>query len=129
MVDNMTKDSADRRIKDRFPASCLKVQLREKGFLSRGKQPVAVTCLDLNRYGMAVLCPRPVDIGARLILDFEGKYINEPRVDARVMSCQRFQTGFRVSLQFGYCLDKKGYSRTVDNALSRIEGFYNRFAS
>lgn len=129
MVNTMTNNSADRRIKDRFPASCLKVQLRERGFFSRGRQPVTVTCLDLNRYGMAVLCPRPVEVGAALILDIEGKYINEPRVDARVMSCQPFQTGFRVSLQFGYCLDKKGYSRAMDNALSRIEGFYNRFAS
>lgn len=129
MANNMTNNSADRRIKDRFPAARLRVQLREKGFFGRGKPPVAVTCLDLNRYGMAVLCPRPVDEGARLILDIEGKYINEPRVDARVMSCQPFQTGFRVSLQFSYCLDKKGYSRAMDNALSRIEGFYNRLVS
>ena len=129
MVKAMTNYSADRRIKDRFSASCLRVQLRERAFFGRGKQPVSVTCLDLNRYGMAVLCPRPVDSGAHLFLDIEGKYISESRIDARVVSCQPFQTGFRVSLQFSYCLDKKGYSRAIDNALSRIEGFYNRFAS
>ncbi|PTB98717.1 PilZ domain-containing protein, partial [Marinobacter sp. Z-F4-2] len=32
----MTSDSAERRIKDRYPASCLKVQLRERSFLGRG---------------------------------------------------------------------------------------------
>ncbi len=125
----MTSDSADRRIKDRYPASCLRVQLRERGFLGRTKQVLPVTCLDLNRYGMAVLCPRPLEPGIRLFMDFEGKYINESRVSARVVECQQFQTGYRISVQFSYCLDQKGYSRTVDNALSRIEGFYNRFAS
>ena len=112
----MTNDSAERRIKDRYPASCLKVQLRERSFLGRGKHPTPVTCLDLNRYGMAVLCPRPVEPGARLFMDFDGKYISESRVCARVVECQPFQTGYRVSVQFSYCLDKKGYSRTVDNA-------------
>lgn len=125
----MTSDSTDRRIKDRYPASCLQVHLRERGFFGRGKQTTPATCLDLNRYGMAVLCPRPVETGARLFMDFAGKYIRESRVGAKVVECQPFQTGYRVSVQFSYCLDKKGYSRTVDNALSRIEGFYSRFAS
>ena len=78
---------------------------------------------------MAVLCPRPVESGARLYMDFHGKYICESRVAARVISCQPYQTGYRVSIQFSYCFDKKGYSRAVDNALSRIEGLYNRYAS
>lgn len=125
----MISDSKDRRIKDRYPASCLKVQIREQGLLGRGKNPAQVTCLDLNRYGMAVLSPRPIEPGTRLLMDFEGKYINEPKVSARVIECRPFQAGYRVSVQFSYCLNKKGYSRTVDNALSRIEGFYNRFAS
>jgi hypothetical protein len=125
----MTSDSIDRRIKDRYPASCLQVQLRERGFFGHGRQATAVTCLDLNRYGMAVLSPRPVEPGARLFMDFTGKYISESRVGARVVECQPFQTGYRVSVQFSYCRDKNGYSRTVDNALSRLEGFYNRFAS
>lgn len=125
----MTSDSIDRRIKDRYPASCLQVQLRERGFFGRGRQATAVTCLDLNRYGMAVLCPRPVEPGARLFMDFTGKYISESRVGARVVECQPFQTGYRISVQFSYCRDKNSYSRTVDNALSRLEGFYNRFAS
>ncbi|QSP96523.1 PilZ domain-containing protein [Marinobacter salinisoli] len=125
----MTKDTKDRRIKQRYPASCLKVQLRERSFFGRSKAPTAVTCLDLNRYGMAVLCPRPIDAGVRLSLDFDGKYINESRVSARVVRCQRFQTGYRLSLQFSYCLEQKSYSRAVDNALSRIEAFYNRYAS
>lgn len=122
-------DAADRRIKDRYPATCLKVQLRERGFLGRGRNATGVTCLDMNRYGMAALSPRPVEPGTRLYLDFDGKYISESRVAARVVSCLPYQAGFRLSIQFSYCFDKKGYSRAVDNALSRIEGFYNRFAS
>lgn len=125
----MMSDSADRRIKDRYPASCLRVQIRERRLLRCTKNPAQVTCLDLNRYGMAVLSPRPIELGTRLLMDFEGKYINESKVCARVVECHPFQTGYRVSVQFSYCLNKKGYSRTVDNALSRIEGFYNRFAS
>mgnify|MGYP005855719607 FL=1 len=70
-----------------------------------------------------------MDPGVRLFMDFDGKYISESRVCTRVVNCQPFQTGYRISVQFSYCRDKKGYSRAVDNALSRIEGFYNRFAS
>jgi len=125
----MMSDSADRRLKDRYPAFCLRVQVCERGLFSRGKNPAPVTSLDLNRYGMAVLCPRPLEPGTRLLMDFEGKYISESRVCARVVECRPFQAGYRVSVQFSYCLNKKGYSRAVDNALSRIEGFYNRFAN
>ena len=125
----MTSDSADRRIKDRYPASCLRVQVRERGFFSNNKSSFQATCLDLNRYGMAVLCPRPLEPGTRLLMDFEGKYISESKVCARVVECHPFQAGYRVSVQFSYCLNKKGYSRAVDNALSRLEGFYNHFAS
>jgi hypothetical protein len=124
----MMSDSEDRRIKERYTANCLKVELQERRFFGLGKHSTAVTCLDMNRYGMAVLCPRPIESGGRLYLSFDGKYICESRVAAHVVTCRPFQTGYRISIQFSYCLDKKGYSRTVDNALSRIEGFYNRFA-
>ncbi|MDX1456052.1 MAG: PilZ domain-containing protein [Marinobacter sp.] len=87
---------------------------------------MAVNCLDMNRYGMALLSPRPVDPGARLFLDFDGRYISESRVAARVVNCRPFQTGFRVGVRFSYCSNKGDYSRAVDNALSRIEGIYNR---
>ena len=50
----MASKPSDRRIKERFPATCLNVQLSERGFFGRGKNPVAVNCLDMNRYGMAV---------------------------------------------------------------------------
>ncbi|WP_166264531.1 PilZ domain-containing protein [Marinobacter caseinilyticus] len=126
----MTIDHKDRRIKNRYEAQCLKVQLRERGFIARQrKAPTAVTCLDMNRYGMAVLSPRAMEPGTRLFLDFNGKYISESRVAARVVTVHPYQTGYRVSIQFSYCHEHKRYSRAVDNALSRIEGFYNRFAS
>lgn len=125
----MMSDSADRRMKDRYAASCLKVQVRERGLFTSNRSPFQATCLDLNRYGMAVLCPRPLEAGTRLFMDFDGKYISESNVSARVVECRPFQAGYRVSVQFSYYLNKRGYSRTVDNALSRIEGFYNRFAS
>lgn len=122
----MTDD--DRRIKDRYEAQCLKVCLRERGFLGREKLPVMVNCLDLNRYGMAVISPRPLEPGTRLFLDFSGKYISESRVAARVVGVQKYQAGYRVGIEFSYAHEKKAYSRAIDNALSRIEGFYNRLA-
>lgn len=125
----MMPDSADRRIKERYAAQCLKVSLRERGFFSRGRKSTAVNCLDMNRYGMGLLSPRPVEPGTRLYLDFGGKYISESNVRARVVDCYPFQAGYRLGIQFSYCLSKRGYSREVDNALSRIEGIYNRYAS
>lgn len=124
----MMSNSKDRRIKDRYTANCLSVELQKRSFFGRDKQSTPVTCLDLNRYGLAVLCPHPVEPGTRLYLNFTGKYIRESQVAAQVINCLPFQTGYRVSMQFSYCFDQRGYSRAVDNALSRIEGFYNRFA-
>lgn len=121
--------TTDRRIKDRYEAQCLKVDLREQGFLGREVARTATTCLDMNRYGMAVLCPRPIDAGTRVKLDFAGKYIRESRVSARVVAVQPYQAGYRLSIQFSYLHEKHGYSRAIDNALSRIEGFYNRVRS
>ncbi|WP_417686977.1 hypothetical protein [Pseudidiomarina gelatinasegens] len=122
-------DSVERRIKERYPAECLKVELSERGFFGRGRPSVPVSCLDLNRYGMAVFSTRPFETNARLNIRFEGKYIHQPRVAALVVNCHPWRAGFRVSIRFSYCSERRGYSRTVDNALSRIEGFYNRFAS
>lgn len=124
----MTTLYQDRRIKARYEAQCLEVQLRERGFMGRRKLPTAVTCLDMNRYGMAVLSPRAIEPGTRLFLDFSGKYINESCVAARVVEAYPYQAGYRLGIQFSYLHEKKGYSRAVDNALSRIEGFYNRLA-
>lgn len=125
----MTKDTGDRRIKDRYEAHCLQVQLRERGFFGREKMRLPVTCLDINRYGLAVLSPRPLDAGTRLLLDFSGKYISESHVAARIVDCHPYQAGYRLGIQFSYCRNRHSYSRAVDNALSRIEGFYNRLAS
>ena len=125
----MAFPSGERRIKTRYEAPCLKVRLRERGFLGMQKSILAVACIDLNRYGMAVISPRPIEPGSRLSLDFDGKYISESRVSARVVSIQKFQAGYRLGIRFSYCHEKGRYCRTVDNALSRIEGFYNRLAS
>lgn len=121
-------ESIERRIKERYEAPCLQVQLSERGFLGREKQPTPVTCLDVNRYGIGLLSPRPIEPGTRLFLDFSGRYITENRVNACVVSCYPFQTGYRLGIEFSYCRDRNHYSRTIDNALSRIEGFYNRLA-
>lgn len=124
----MTSPHQDRRIKTRYEAQCLEVQMRERGFLGRKRLPTAVTCLDMNRYGMAVLSPRAIEPGTRLFLDFSGKYISESSVAARVVEAYPYQAGFRIGIQFSYLHEKRGYSRAVDNALARIEGFYNRLA-
>ncbi len=125
----MMPDYADRRIKERFAAQCLKVNLRERGFFGRNRKPISVCCLDMNRYGMGLLSPRPVEPGSRLFLDFHGKYISEANVRARVIDCYPYQAGFRVSIQFTNFVSMRSYSRAVDNALSRIEGIYNRYVS
>lgn len=121
----MRDRSRDRRIKTRYEAMCLQVNFTERKFLGRGKMPTTVTCLDINRYGTALLSPRFVEPGTRLYLDFSGKYICETKVAARVVKCYRYQTGYRLSIAFSYCQEPNGYSRAMDDALSRIEGFYN----
>ncbi|MDX1754634.1 MAG: PilZ domain-containing protein [Marinobacter sp.] len=122
----MVSNAAERRIKPRYSARCLNVSVRERGFFGRQRKPTAVNCLDLNRYGMALISPKPIAPGSRLLLDMDGRYISESGVDARVVDCRPFQAGYRLGLRFNYCCDQQAYSRAMDNALSRIEGFYNR---
>ncbi len=120
------RGNKERRIKDRFAAPSLKVELRRRGLLGWRRGAVPVDCLDINRYGMAVLSPVPVNTGSRLVLDFDGKYITQSDVGAQVVSATPSRAGFRLGLQFCYCTGRANYSRTVDNALSRIEALYRK---
>ncbi|WP_111497824.1 PilZ domain-containing protein [Marinobacter bohaiensis] len=124
----MRSTTTNRRIKARFAAPSLRVHLIEKGFLGREKTALDVHCLDINRYGLAVISARPLSPGTRLSLDFSGKYINESGVPAQITSCLPYQAGYRLGIQFRYCCSQQDYTRAMDNALSRIEGFYNRLA-
>ena len=116
----------ERRIKDRFAAPCLGVRVRRRGWLRWRSESIQVTCLDINRYGMALLSQVPFNAGTRLTLDFDGKYITQSNVSARVLSVTPAQSGYRLGLQFCYCMDRSKYSRAVDNALSRIEALYRK---
>lgn len=116
----------ERRIKDRFAAPCLKVEVRRRGWLGWQGEPVRVSCLDINRYGAAILSPLPLQQGTKLNLKFEGKYITQSDVQAEVVSTSPFRTGFRLGLQFCYCTKRALYSRAIDNALSRIEALYRK---
>jgi hypothetical protein len=119
---NATVD--ERRIKARFRAPCLNIMLRRKSILGWRKSVIRAQCIDINRYGMAIVTPLEVSPGSRLLVDFRGKYIRESSVRAEVVSGQPYGTGYRMGLQFSYCMNQHTYCRSVDNALSRIEALY-----
>ena len=115
----------DQRIKPRFKAYCLEVTIRRRGWFGWRKEQIKVTCLDINRYGMAVVSPVPIGKHSKLLVNFRGQYITQSHVRAQVVSEQEYQPGgYRLGVQFCYCMDRRVYSRTVDNALSRIEALY-----
>lgn len=124
MSEELAIQTNDRRIKTRFSAPCLDIRVRRRGWLGVSGQVMNVSCLDINRYGVAVLSPVPLGHGTRLSLDFSGKYITQSSVGGRVMSEEPFRCGYRIGIQFAYCMDRRVYSRAVDNALSRIEALY-----
>ncbi|MFE8071905.1 PilZ domain-containing protein [Marinobacteraceae bacterium S3BR75-40.1] len=121
------EEDDDRRIKARFQAPCLDITVRRMGLLGLTKGPIKANCVDINRYGMAVVSPLPLAEGTRILVDFKGKYISQSGVKARIMSVQPYQAGYRLGIQFSYCMDRHLYSRTIDNALSRIEALYRDY--
>ncbi|WP_097460702.1 PilZ domain-containing protein [Mangrovitalea sediminis] len=124
MSEELAIQESDRRIKTRFSAPCLDIKVRRRGWLGVNGQALNVSCLDINRYGVAVLSPVPLGSGTRLSLDFNGQYITQSSVGGRVMSEYPYRTGYRIGIQFAYCMDRRVYSRAIDNALSRIEALY-----
>lgn len=124
MTPKQNTSAGERRIKARFRAPCLSIQLRRKGVLGWRKNAVRAQCVDINRYGMAIVAPLEMAPGSQLLVDFRGKYISESSVRAEVISARPYGAGYRLSLQFSYCMDRHTYCRSVDNALSRIEALY-----
>lgn len=116
----------DRRIKTRFDAPCLDVHVRRRGLLGWRSEPVQVECININRYGIAVQSGSALGVGARVLMDFSGKYIKQSHVCAKVVSEVPYEDGYRIGIQFSYCMDHRVYSRHIDNALSRIEGLYRQ---
>lgn len=125
MAQKIEKTADDRRIKARFRAPNLTVMLRQKRLLGWRRNAIKAHCIDINRYGMAIIAPLEIVSGSQLLIDFRGKYIYESSVQAEVISSRSCGAGFRLSLQFSYCMDRRTYCREVDNALSRIEALYH----
>jgi len=117
---------SDKRIKTRFKAPCLSVTLYQKGWLGFTKTRQLVSCVDINRYGIAVVSPVPMGEGTQINLDFSGKYIKQSGVKGEVVSEVLSEEGYRLGIQFSYCIDDRIYSRDMDNALSRIEAMYRQ---
>ena len=118
---------SEQRIQPRFAAPCLSVRIRSRRVLRWERKGRAVECLDINRYGAAILTNAPFRKGAGLRVDFRGEYITQSDVGSRVMSCVQAEDGrYRVGIQFTYCAIRGHYSRAIDNALSQIEAFCRR---
>ena len=122
-------DPSEKRIQPRYLAPCLSVQMRCRRLIGWSKHAERVRCLDINRYGTAIISPRRVSEGTELLLSFRGQYISQSDVRARVISQSPHQEGYRLSIQFVYCLHRSHYSRAIDNALSQIEAFCRRHMS
>lgn len=118
---------SEQRIQPRFAAPYLSVRIRPRRLLRWEREGFAVKCLDINRYGAAILTDEAFRKGARLRMDFRGEYITQSDVGGRVMSCVQDEDGrYRIGIQFTYCAIHGHYSRAIDNALSQIEAFCRR---
>lgn len=118
---------SEQRIQPRFEAPYLSVRIRTRRLLNWEREGRSVECLDINRYGAAILTDEAFRTGACLRMDFRGEYITQSDVGGRVMSCVAEEDGrYRLGIQFTYCAIRGHYSRTIDNALSQIEAFCRR---
>lgn len=120
---------AERRIKRRHKAPNLVINLRSMGVKRWLKPTISATCLDFNRYGMAIHTNKQMRARERVMISFKGKYILQSNVPGIVTECIAIDTGYRISIRFRYAIDSKHYSRKIDNALSRIESLYNPTAN
>lgn len=115
----------DRRIKRRHKAPDLGVTVKATGLRNWLRPALAVNCVDINRYGMAIESDcffRPKE---RLVVSFKGKYISKSNVEGVVTECVQLGERYRLSIVFSYALNSKSYCRHTDNALSRIESLYS----
>lgn len=117
----------EQRIQPRYAAPHLSVRIRSRRLLVWERESHSVECLDINRYGTAILTDEALREDTRLLMDFRGEYITQSDVSGRVMSCVPEGDGrYRVGIQFTYCAISGHYSRAIDNALSQIEAFCRR---
>ncbi|WP_218668105.1 PilZ domain-containing protein [Vreelandella utahensis] len=120
-------DGSEQRIQPRFAAPGLSVRVRARRLLHWERQSRPVECLDINRYGVAILTEEALREGTYLRMDFRGEYITQSNVNGRVRSCVQEEDGhYRLGIQFTYCSMRGHYSRAIDNALSQIEAFCRR---
>ncbi|KAA8977050.1 MULTISPECIES: hypothetical protein [Gammaproteobacteria] len=119
--------ASEQRIQPRFAAPGLSVRVRARRLLHWERQSRPVECLDINRYGVAIMAEEAFREGTSMRMDFRGEYITQSDVNGRVKSCVREADGhYRLGIQFTYCSMRGHYSRAIDNALSQIEAFCRR---
>jgi len=116
---------AERRIKRRHKAPDLRISIKSVGLTKWFTPSFDVSCLDINRYGMAIKSKRLLRPKDKVIVAFKGKYISQSNVAAVVTECTKVKNTFRISIVFSYALESKDYCRKTDNALSRIESLYS----
>ena len=118
---------SEQRIQPRFAAPGLNVRVRSRRFLGWESDGQPVECLDINRYGAAIIAKAAFREGTHLRMDFRGEYITQSDVNGQVQSCIKDEDGhYRLGIQFTYCSMRGHYSRAIDNALSQIEAFCRR---
>ena len=123
-------DWAERRIKRRHKAPDLRVTIKAAGLKKWFRASVEVSCLDINRYGMAIETNKLFKAKDKVVIGFKGKYISQSNVLGVVTESVKCDCGergshYRISVAFSYALDCKDYCRKTDNALSRIESLYS----
>ena len=116
---------AERRIKRRHKAPDLTLSIRATGFKRWLRPSMSASCLDINRYGMALKAERMLKPKDRVMISFKGKYITQSNVPGIVTECLEQDGEYRMSIRFSYAVNSNEYSRKIDNALSRIESIYN----
>lgn len=126
MQDIIFKRYFERRIKQRHKPSPLSVKATLLGFFNRPRKSMMVECVDFNRYGMAITSSTELKEGDKIEFEFRGRYIAQPGIKGVVTSVNKTGASYRYGIAFNYCLAAKDYSRTVDNALSRIEGLFHQ---
>lgn len=121
---------AERRIKRRHKAPDLRVTIKAAGLKKWFRASVEVSCIDINRYGMAIETNKLFKAKDKVIIGFKGKYITQSNVfgvitESVKCDCPTKGEHYRISVVFSYALKGENYCRKTDNALSRIESLYS----
>lgn len=112
----------ERRFRERYDASPLKLELRNINWLGRATSPYPASACNFALGGIAVITTQKLKPGKRLLLNLANDDHRLQSVPAVVLRCDMTGNEYRCALKFTLTDLPEAASRAVYTVLQRLEG-------